>query len=233
MTVQISGTSGITFPDGITQQFGAGNLINVRVFTTANTGQTYTPTAGTKSIIVEAVGGGGGGGGTFATGNGEVAVAGPGTSGSYGKARFTTGFSNVTLTIGAAGTTSVAAIGGTGGTTSFGALLSCPGGIGGNVGGNASANNSYVNSAATVPSASSGGNIYSLQGIPGTPSIWNPSGSYANGIGASSPLGSGGANGIVPTGYGGGGGGKVVGGNTAATIGNTSAPGVIIVYEYA
>ena len=57
MTITINGSTGIAFPDGTSD---AGRLLSVRTFTIANTGQTYTPTPGTKSIIVEAVGGGGG-----------------------------------------------------------------------------------------------------------------------------------------------------------------------------
>lgn len=131
MPLVLNGTSGITFNDGTTD---AGRLINVRVFTIANTGQTYTPTTGTKSIIVEAIGGGGGGGGTSATGAGQYSLSGSGNGGSYGMARFTSGFSGAVLTIGAGGNGGAAGganAGGNGGTTSFGSLLSCPGGQGG------------------------------------------------------------------------------------------------------
>ena len=57
-----------------------GRLLGVRVFTASGT---YTPTAGTKSVIVEAQGGGGGGGGIGSAAGGATAGNGGGGGGYF------------------------------------------------------------------------------------------------------------------------------------------------------
>ena len=136
-----------------------GRLLNVQVITSSGT---YTPTTGTNSVVVEAVGGGGGSGGVPATSSTQSGISGQGAPGAYAKARYTSGFSGVSVTIGAggtAGTTSTA--GGTGGTTSFGALLTCPGG-GGSPFGSVSATQNNASGGAS-PSAPSGSGILYTQ----------------------------------------------------------------------
>lgn len=214
-------------------QQATGRLLAVRVFTVANNGQTYTPTAGTSSVIVAAVGGGGAAGGSFATGAGQVAVCGAGGSGTFGMGRYTTGFAGVTLTIGAAGAGVAAAPGGAGGVTSFGALLSCPGGVGGLAGGAAASSGTYANTAPAPSADATGANIVSFRGSMGTPTIWTSAGSNIPGEGGSSPIGRGGFSAAGPSGYGGGGAGYIVGQNTAAIAGGAGTAGAIIVYEYA
>ncbi len=119
--------------DGMLQYLGldviSGRLLNVRTITSSST---YTPTAGTKSIVVEAIGGGGASGNTTATGANQNAVSAAGSNGAYAKARYTSGFSSISVTIGSGGTVAGggAGGGGDGGTTSFGSLLVCPGGKG-------------------------------------------------------------------------------------------------------
>ena len=88
----------------------SGALLNIQYFTTAGTA-TYTPTTGTNSVIVEVVGGGGSGGTATILG-----TAGGGAGG-YARKKITSAFSGVTITVGAAATTS-----------SFGALVSATGG---------------------------------------------------------------------------------------------------------
>lgn len=215
----------------------SGRLLAVRVFTTANNGQAYTPTTGTTSVVVEAVGGGGAGGGGAATSSGSASLGSGGSSGAYGSGRFTASFAGVTLTVGSGGTAVAAANGGNGGTTSFGALLSCPGGNGGNAGG-VIANTAAAYSGATAfASAASGANIRSHRGFP-SDRAFLISGVSQSGGGGSSLLGNGGAALNVPSsgapgeGYGAGGGGGSSWAS-AASAGGNGAPGVIIVWEYA
>ncbi|MFS7219883.1 hypothetical protein AB6859_23565 [Rahnella inusitata] len=106
-----------------------GRLLNVRVFTTSGT---YTPTPGTAAVVVELLGAGGAGGGVTTTTGGAAAPGGGG--GGYGRKRITSGFSGVTVTIGAGGTGGAFAAGGNGGGSSFGTLMTCSGGTGGGVG---------------------------------------------------------------------------------------------------
>jgi hypothetical protein len=112
-----------------------GALIGVQYFT-ASGAATYTPTAGTNSIIVEVIGAGGGGGGAPTTGAGQVACGGSGGGGGYARKRITSSFSGVTVTVGAKGTggTAGANPGNAGGTSSFGALVSATGGGAGSAG---------------------------------------------------------------------------------------------------
>ena len=210
-----------------------GRLLAVRVFTASGT---YTPTPGTASVVVEAVGGGGGGGSTYNTGAGQGACGGGGSSGAYGKGRFTAGFSGVTLTIGAAGAggspnASNATIGGT---TSFGALMSCPGG---NPGMHCTATTAVTLIGFGYCAQPSGSNLAqtSNHGTLG----WVANNGGMSGAGGSSPFGQGGypvgfnSGGFSATGYGAGGSGAAVGGSTAGLGGGNGSPGVLVVSEYA
>lgn len=218
-------------------QQATGRLLAVRVFTTANNGQTYTPTAGTTSVIVSAVGGGGAGGGGVTTTSGNVSLGSGGSGGAYGVARFTSGFSGVTLTIGSGGTAAIGGNGGNGGTTSFGALLSCPGGVGGGAGGIVANTVASYSAATILAAAPSGANIQSHRGYPCDRAYLLGGGSQSGG-GGSTLLGSGGPALTVPNtgaagdGYGAGGGGGATSGSAASSGGN-GAPGVIIVWEFA
>lgn len=77
-----------------------GRLINVRVFTSSGT---YTPTDGTKSIIVEVQGGGGGGGNTKAASSTNYTLASSGGAGGYAKSRITPVAASYTVTVGSGG----------------------------------------------------------------------------------------------------------------------------------
>jgi len=203
------------------QDFSAGRLLNVQIFTASGT---YTPTAGTKSVVVEAVGAGGGSGGAPATNASQSGLSAPGSNGAYAKARYLSGFSGVTVTVGAGGSAGgPTTAGGNGGTTSFGALLSCPGGRGAGTG---------VLVGAT-PVISLGG---SGSGSPTGSGILQAIGSFAsnNALGASW----GNATGFLPLrttpiGAGLGGSGVYTGASTSAVNGNTGENGCVIVWEYA
>jgi len=211
-----------TILDGL-KSATAGRLIGVRVFSTAGS-SVYTPTTGTKSVVVEAVGAGGGSGGAPATNASQSGLSAPGSNGAYAKARYLSGFSGVTVTVGAGGSAGgPTTAGGNGGTTSFGALLSCPGGRGAGTG---------VLVGAT-PVISLGG---SGSGSPTGSGILQAIGSFAsnNALGAAW----GNATGFLPLqttpiGAGLGASGVYTGASASAVNGNTGENGCVIVWEYA
>lgn len=220
-------------------QQATGRLIGVRVFTTADSGTNYTPTTGTTSVIVAAVAGGGGGGAAYGTGSGEVSIGGSGSSGAFALGRFTTGFSGALITVGSGGSgavTNTPGSGATGGVTSLGSLISCPGGIGGETGGNA-LGGTYVKAGAAAPSAPTGGNLLSMRGESGGMTIVTLANGFAAGAGGSNPFGVGIASTALATaasgsGYGAGASGVVNGQSTAGTNGANGANGVLVIYEY-
>lgn len=214
----------------------AGRLLNTRVLGAG----TYTPTAGTNSVIVEVVGGGGAGGGAAAN-NGS---GGGGGSGSFARARFTSAFSGVTVTLGAAGTPGAAGAnnGGAGGTTTFGALVSCPGGGGGTGTANSvSASFAAGGAAGVAPTISGGTPLVSTAGTVGSYGQVGGNGNLG-GAGAFSFLGSGGtptissgaasSAGATGSGNGSGGSGASAGSSGSAQAGGAGVIGAVIVYEY-
>lgn len=210
-----------------------------RIFTSSTT---YTPTPGTNSIIIEVQGGGGGGGAVPATSSSQYAVAGGGASGSYAKSLLTSGFSGVAITVGAGGAGGVAGLnnGSQGGTSSFGALISCPGGFGG-VSQAATANGSVSFGQVTGSQVNaSGGNIFNGSSNTASLGFGNSSGGFVSGSGCSSNFGGGGRGvvgssnpGVSAVSYGAGGGGAGNNASGSAQAGGNGAPGVVIIWEYA
>lgn len=208
-----------------------GRLIGVQVFSTPGT-SVYTPTTGTKSVLVECVGGGGGGVGVPSVSYGYNSGGGGGWGGSYAKSRYTSGFSGVTVTVGAggAGGASTGQSGSAGGTTSFGSLISCPGGAGGvyltpTNSANASA---LISTPTSVPS---GGNVVMHRGEPGGAFyILNSFVMPMNG--GATPLGSWGYNETVATGYGAGAPSRYQIYGNSAEAGKAGANGAVIIYEF-
>lgn len=210
-----------------------GRLIGVQRFTTSGT---YTPTAGTTSVIVEAVGGGGGGAGAGSTAAGQVSIGSGGGAGGYTKTRLTSGFSGAAITIGAGGAQSSAA-GNGGSATSFAALLAAGGGVGG----------AFTAATSTYPfiltggagGNASGGNITSQDGGQGSPAIICSTTNQQSGAGGSSFFGAGGVsvsgsnNGINGSGFGSGGSGASSNNGGTAKGSGAGANGVLIVWEYA
>ncbi|EGO4182658.1 hypothetical protein ITZ08_003410 [Escherichia coli] len=200
---------------------------------------TYTPTAGTKFIIVEQVGGGGGGGGVPATSSTAYTASAGGGAGAYASGIFTSGFSGVTVTIGAGGTGGPAGAntGGNGGTTSFGSLLIAPGGVGGGPG------VAGMTTPHMVPNGGSsaeptGANIVGFAGVASTTAFAYTIGNIIGSSGASCPFGTGGwqpsASGFRSgSGFGSGASGSNQGPSLAAAAGGSGQPGVVIVWEYA
>lgn len=227
-------TPATVFYDGVNWvvivEYPTGRLLNVQTFTANGT---YTPTPGTASVVVEAVGGGGAGGGAAITAAAQVSAGSGGGSGSYTRGRFIAPGSQA-VTVGAGGAGVSGASGNFGLVSSFGALLTSPGGFGGNTspaGGLARAGGGAGGGTGT------GGNIVLSTGNTGD-TLYNiqPFGFGSNG--ATSIFGSGGTGGAVAnggnaSGFGSGGGGAANDASigTAKTGGNGSN-GIVIIYEY-
>nr|WP_249421981.1 hypothetical protein [Enterobacter sp. RHBSTW-00318] len=224
---------------------GTGRLINAQTFTASGT---YTPTAGTKFVIAEVLGGGGGGGSNAATPSAGAAAGAGGASGAYAVCKHTpTGPVSIVIGAGGAGgvSTAAGADGSTGGTSSYGAV-SAPGGRGGPrgvafntfpTGGNVATGSSGVTGSVIVGTPGTGGSygiLYSdsnATGGGGANSIYG-----AGGIAITiNSGGSGTTQGSDASGYGSGGGGAVsVHTATAASSrGGNGTPGIVIIWEYA
>jgi hypothetical protein len=219
---------------GPINQNATGQLIAVRVFAAAGS-STYTPTAGTNSVIAEVQGAGGAGAGAPATGAGNGSLGSSGGAGAYAISFFSTGFSGVTITVGAGGTGVSGAAGNVGGTSSFGGLISCPGGKGGNTAGPSSgAFFAFTGNS----NAATGGNLSSNVGAGGAFSICLNSGSLIAGPGGASMFGPGavpsgiGGTGIASGSYGSGGAGTIQVASGSAATGGAGANGIVRVWEY-
>ena len=220
----------------MSQASGAGRFLGVQVFTATGT---YTPTAGTKTVVVELQGGGGAGGGSAATGVGQISIGAGGGAGGYAKSRLTSGFSGVTVTIGAAGANAVGANGGAGGASTFGGLMTANGGAGGFVDGPSAP--PFLNHGYAAGGSASGGNMLNISGQPGSIGhvLAAVVGTFAGGSGAMSYFGSGSAGSVsgspitIPvSGYGSGGAGSSLLPSSVAQAGSSGAPGVCVIYEY-
>ena len=213
--------------------------IVVQTFTTGTS--TYTPTAGMKYCIVELQAPGGGGGATTAAGATGGSSGAGGGGGGYSRKTFTAATigASQTVTMGAVGTAGATSggSGGNGTTSTFGALLSCTGGIGGQGLGASTTPQSFNGSLGGI---GSGGDVNAAGGMGGQ--CFNTSaatGISCGGNGGSSVLGGGGqgaANGTNPgaagRAYGGGGGGGATIASGAAQAGGAGGAGICIVTEY-
>jgi len=224
----------------------AGRLIGIQTFCPSGctaTGGTYTPTSGTNSVIVEVQAAGGGSGGAAATSSSQLSASPGGGAGAYAKVRFTSGFSGATITIGAAGAAGTAGgAGGNASATSFGSLISCPGGIGSGAGGviaNTSSGGITLGAAATAAPTISGGTVLTAKYGGGTTVSFALGGQPFGSSGSDSTLGVGGrlqgssaqaAN--AGSGYGSGPSGAANIASQSASVGQAGQPGIVIVYEY-
>jgi hypothetical protein len=212
-------------------------LLNIRVITATGT---YTPTAGTVSVVVQCLGGGGGGAGVAAT-SANNAIGGGGGAGAMAIGRITSGFSGVTVTIGAAGAGGAAGQnnGIAGGATTFGSVLSGGGGAGGT-----SAIGTFPQGAGggVGGSASGSASLFGARGADGHVGFAITASASNSGRGGDSAYGSGGpgqvagnsssAIGNGGSGYGSGGGGALAAGTEIARVGGTGTQGICIIYEY-
>lgn len=235
LPVTNGGTGATTGTQALINLGATGRLINVQTFTANGT---YTPTAGMNFVIVDAVGGGGAGGGAAVTGVGQAAVGAGGSSGGRTVGRFVSPGSQA-VTIGAAGVAVSGAGGGAGATTSFGALLTALGGLGGPI--SLAGALVVTNGVDGATASGTGGNILAVQGEGTDPCLGNNATSIFSSGGGASPLGgkvrgqsSGGTGvaGITATAYGAGGSGAANNASQAARAGGNGAPGILVVYEY-
>ncbi len=218
-----------------------GRLIGIQTITATDT---YTPTAGTASVIVEVQAPGGGSGGCVATIAGQWSAGLSGAGGGWGRKRITSGFSGVTVTIGAVGAAGAAGnnAGGTGGTTSFGSAVSCTGGVGGGGSGAVLTSGGFITGTFAAGGTATGADVSRPGGGGGTTFAIALGGAVASAGGNS--MYSGGADGytvvtnnagaLAASGYGGGARGPAnVNSTFSAAAGAAGAPGIVIVYEYA
>ncbi|EPB8107265.1 hypothetical protein ACRSR6_003702 [Yersinia enterocolitica] len=141
---------------GLTASKFSGRLLNTQTFTSTGT---YTPTAGTAYIEVEAVGGGGASGAVSATSASQNAIAATGSPGAYAKVLYTSVPSTASVVIGSGGIGALSS-GQTGGSTTFGSILTCPGGPGSIIGAaHTPPGGSTGQGGASAPTVSGGGQI--------------------------------------------------------------------------
>jgi len=230
------GTGATTASQALINLGATGRLIGVQVITAIGAG-TYTPTAGTTSIIVELVGGGGSGGGCPATGAGQASFGSGGGGGGYVQSRFTSGFSGASYSVGAGGVGALGVSGNAGGNTTFAALTAGGGGGG---------QTALVTPPAVIGGGSAGsasGGLLNIAGAQADVSLaistgfgmgGGGAGSYFSASGGGGSGGGGNGNGALNGAYGTGGGGTFNGQSigTARTSG-PGAPGIIVIYEYA
>jgi hypothetical protein len=192
----------------------SGGLFKVTVYTAS---ATWTKDAATVAVRVRLVGGGGGGG----KGTAAAKTAGGGGAGEYAEGFFDSGIgATETVTIGGGGAGSTGANAGTGGTTSFGSLLTALGGVG---------SGDDLTVGALGGSGGTGGDFHAAggNGGPGQNSLdgaGQGGASFFGSGGACGPIGGNVGQAGVPYGSGGGGGSNQSGG--------AGAVGWMIVEEY-
>lgn len=205
---------------------------------TSGTGATYTPTSGTRMILVELWGGGGGGGGGAQIAA-NAAPAGGGASGGYAAKFYSTIAASYLYSIGALGAGGLAGNnnGTAGGDTTFnnaGTVITAKGGTGG-TGSAAGTGVAIVAGGATI--VSSNGDVNG-GGQPGGNGLRLSGTVAASGPGGTSAVGGGGApatterQGIAGTGKASGGGGGLCLGSTQRA-GGAGTDGLIVVTEFA
>ncbi|VWB06910.1 hypothetical protein BLA6863_00140 [Burkholderia lata] len=211
-----------------------GRLLNIQIFSVVGS-STYTPHAGATAVYVRVQGGGGSGGGCAATGSGQIFVGSGGTAGAYAESWITSGFSGVTVTVGAGGAAVSGFNSSNGGTSSFGSLVSAPGGAGGTGAGPTAP--PWATGAASS-SIATGGSIFNASGQSGQPSVGYSATFALPGSGGPSAFGAGGgtsasgANGAGAASRGAGGGGSAQTQSAGALSGGAGGSGLVLVYEY-
>lgn len=222
-----------------------GTLLGVQLLPYA-TG-TYTPTAGTRLVIVRFAGGGGGGAGV-ATSVGTTGAAGGGNSGWFVECGLVAAslIAGGKYTCGAGGAAGVqtGGPGGAGGDTTItinGVTLTAKGGTGGTWLGASAGNGLDGSPSADSVQPAQTGMIRAYRGAGGFGWIFGGViGNGASGHGGTMEIGAGGAavggstqNGRAGSAFGGGGSGAYAGGAGAQAAGGAGAVGAIVIEEYA
>ena len=219
---------------------GSGRYLGTRVFTASGT---YTPPAGMQYALVYVLGAGGGSGSAPATSSTQTSASPGGASGSWAFVKLLASDigASQTYVVGQGGAAGIGGAGGNGGPSSFGSLISAPGGNGSPAGVAISTTASALipgGAPGGVPTISSGTVLESSNGSPGGKSTFITSNTLA-GDGASSPKGSGGQGlgGTSPaspgSGNGSGGSGASCAVSSSAKNGAAGANGGIWVMEFA
>ncbi|WP_338858378.1 hypothetical protein WCU37_15925 [Serratia marcescens] len=216
-----------------------GRLINIQTFTSSGA---YTPTPGTKRILVEVQGAGGGGGGAGSTSSSTYSAGGGGTAGGYAMSLLDINENkivsvSVMVGIGGAGGSGSPTGGSSGGDSKFGTYVVAKGG-------NASLTQAPIAGAFTITGTyggdASGGNIINRRGD-NSGSVICTEGLIIAGEGGSSKFGAGGvgfaswnSNGRDAVGEGAGGGGATSTNSQGANYrGGNGSGGIVIIWEYA
>lgn len=221
----------------------SGRLINIQTFTSGS--GTYTPTPGMKYALVYVIGAGGGSGSSPATTSAQTSASPGGASGSWAYVKLLApeiGASQPYI-VGVGGAAGVSGAGSDGGASSFGSLISCPGGKGSTVGVVVSTSSSGLfpgGAPGGLPTiTTSTGTVIELSnGNPGGKSTFITSNTLA-GDGGSSPKGSGGQGlggssaALNGSGQGSGAAGASCAVSSTAKNGAAGANGGIWIWEYA
>jgi len=204
----------------------SGQLLSFQTLTSSNS---YTKNVAANSILVECIGGGGGGGGAI-HGSITVACGGGGGAGGYCRKWITNAASTYTYAIGKGGNGGAGVSNGTsGGSTTFGSLLTAVGGSGGS-GYDGNVNNNVLGG---MGGSATGGDI-NFTGQPGVShlvdGVGGAGGSSVYGGGASEVASDSNGNNAASN-SGSGGSGAATQSTTSYTGGNGGS-GLIIVWEY-
>lgn len=219
-----------------------GRLLNIQRFTVSGL---YTPTVGTKKVVIRGVGGGGGGGGCPLTTSNQQSTSGGGQSGCYAEITLESLLSSYAITIGQGGTAGAKTPtpGGGGGTTIMAGVITIPGGAGGYAGAAVSPTISVggVSNGNTFPTVLAGTIRALLPAASGQPALilGSSTNQAKGGTGGSSPLGIGGQGGLggAPgssgVGFGAGGGGCSQLASNAGDVGGAGSNGYLEIWEFA
>lgn len=209
-----------------------GRLINIQILVASGT---YIPTPGTKSIIVEQVGGGAGGAPCAGVNSNTASYSGGGGSGAYAKYLIKRIPDSVPYSLGSGGNS-----GQPGGVTTFGSYCSTSGGMTGSNGTTGTQGIAGGGSGGQLINQSSVISIINSKGSGGVYGLAVNTAGGNGGNGGSSLIGLGGKGspngaGQPGDGYGAGGGGCFLpaGGASSTQPGGSGSGGAIIVWEYA
>jgi len=214
-------------------------ISSINTITLTTTGaNTYTPSANAIFVYVQIVAGGGGGGGGGAGGLSNGGGGSGGGAGSYAAGFFMRSslLPSVTVTIGAGGTaggTTAPFTGGTGGNTTFGALLTTNGGHGGTGVANgagflAGGVGGAAGTGAPIASPGQNGGVAFVSVNIGTLSGGGAPGPFSPGAAPTISTGTG----VAATRFGGGGSGAAVLPDGAALVGGAGTGGVAYIIEF-